>query len=452
MTDHITDISILVDQFISEYKPGIENLHRIHFKTNDELSLRAHIAELTEELITGAITFLNKERPLEELNPYLFYIVNAFFKKIAYSTIITQAKTTTTEYICPGCLYLGKTNQIVYFNNMFRCDSCSYELKENACDQKKVDFFKTFYKHNKNGYRCNDCNRFIPNPFRGDTTIICPYFDCCYVGSCDDLKGMRHPIIKVSKEVVELDKPQQSGNTMHEAIAANHIDAHTHMEVEQDIASKIKLLKEIIGDQRNSVIYSSSDFTIKHKDCIYAAFGNLLQKYPTDMVGYLVGDSMGYSGLQCKIFQEYIRLLEEALPFSFKKKKKVYTVDSLLDENICLFDGISNFDGVVNENGVIKNGTTEFYIGGRKGAITKPYYIGKLLFVRDRRTKDILNDKVVEYTFSLIKMRDVKPRTKVSITHLRVKPHYQMGGMAHVNRIRKKIVERVKLVMKGNEE
>ena len=84
-------------------------------------------------------------------------------------------------------------------------------------------------------------------------------------------------------------------------------------------------------------------------------------------------------GFQCKIFQEYIRLLEETLPFSFKKSKKVYVVESLLDENVSLFDGVSNFEGVINENGVIKNRTMEFYIGGRQGSITRPYYIGKLL-------------------------------------------------------------------------
>ena len=66
------------------------------------------------------------------------------------------------------------------------------------------------------------------------------------------------------------------------------------------------------------------------------------------------------------------------------------------------------------------------------------------------RTKEILNDKVIEYTFSLIKIRGVKTGTKVLVTHLRVPPHYNMGGMAHVNRIRKKIVDRLKMVINGD--
>ena len=106
---NISEIDIIVDHFIDEYSSGIENLHRIHFKNNEGLSLRAHVAELKEELITGAITLINNEQPIEELNPYLFYIVNAFFKKASYKELTVSAAKTATDYICPGCSYLGKT-------------------------------------------------------------------------------------------------------------------------------------------------------------------------------------------------------------------------------------------------------------------------------------------------------------------------------------------------------
>ena len=57
---------------------------------------------------------------------------------------------------------------------------------------------------------------------------------------------------------------------------------------------------------------------------------------------------------------------------------------------------------------------------------------------------------VASYSFNLIKCRDLEPGTKVTVTHLRVPPHYQMGGMVYINRIRKKIVDRVKF--KNEEE
>jgi hypothetical protein len=162
------------------------------------------------------------------------------------------------------------------------------------------------------------------------------------------------------------------------------------------------------------------------------------------MIDYLLSGSGGYAGFQHKVFQEYIRLLESSLPFFVSRHRKLHKVDSLLDDTLCLFDGISVFNGKVNDNLVIKNGTHEFYIGGRKAAYAKPYYIGKLLNVIDSASKTPLLHLVDEYSFSKIRMRSVKPGTPVTITHLRVPPHYQMGGMVYVNRVRKKIVDRAK--------
>jgi hypothetical protein len=126
------------------------------------------------------------------------------------------------------------------------------------------------------------------------------------------------------------------------------------------------------------------------------------------------------------------------------KNRKPIKIDSLLDDNLCLFDGISVFDGIVNDKLVIKNETKEFYIGGRKAAYTKPFYIGILLKVIQRDTEVTLTKFVKEYSFNKIYMHDIKPGTLVTVTHLRVPPHYQMGGMAYVNRIRKKIVDRAR--------
>jgi hypothetical protein len=178
----------------------------------------------------------------------------------------------------------------------------------------------------------------------------------------------------------------------------------------------------------------------------YQAFANLLKKYPEQMVDYLLNESRS-GGFQHKVFQEYIRLLEEALPFSFKKNKKLHKVETLLDDNLNLFDGISVFEGIVSEKLVIKNETREFYIGGRESKVSKPYYIGKLLGVIDKKDSSVLMDHVKEYSFSLIKMKDIEPGTEVIVTHLRVPPHYQMKGMVYVNRIRKKIVDRTHAVM-----
>jgi hypothetical protein len=441
--NNLLEIDSLIDSFIKENQVGIATLHRVHFKDNNELSLQALIVELMDELRSGCVTFINKGYPMKELNPYLFYIVNSFCKKKASINFTKKV----SDYVCPGCLFLGKHTIITFANYIFKCQNCSNKLKR-TIDPKKISFYRAFFRHNKHGYRCVDCKRFIPHPLDESPTIACPYFDCCFMGSWSELRRMHHPIIQSYKESLVLDATKEDGGTMHDTIADKSIDIQKQLELEEDLENKIKLLREVIDFQRNNVPYSSSEFTTKHKILIYDAFDNLLTNYPIEMSDYLLNNgNSGYSGFQHKAFQEYIRLLEGALPIIFKKNKSIFRIESLLDENLTLFDGISNFDAIVTDKGFIKNGTTEFYIGGRKGAITKPYYIGKLLNIMNKKTKEILLDKVVEYTFSLIKIHDIAPGTEVVVTHLRVPPHYQMGGMAYVNRIRKKIVERAKVVM-----
>ena len=58
---------------------------------------------------------------------------------------------------------------------------------------------------------------------------------------------------------------------------------------------------------------------------------------------------------------------------------------------------------------------------------------------------------VKDYSFSKIRMQDISPGMEVIVTHLRVPPHYQMGGMVYINRIRKKIVDKSLLILNKNE-
>jgi hypothetical protein len=196
----------------------------------------------------------------------------------------------------------------------------------------------------------------------------------------------------------------------------------------------------------NNVPYSSSDFTIKQKQLVYQTFQQLLDEFPADMVGYLLNQSRS-GGFQNKLYQRYVSLLESAMPFYVIKGGKEHKVVSLLDKNLSIFDGISVFETVVNEKSEIKNKTKEFYIGSRKGAYAKPYFIGKLLSVIDIDSKASLMSSVKEYGFFKISLEGVAPGTKVAVTHLRVPPHYGMGAMTYVNRIRKKIVERANTML-----
>lgn len=393
----------------------------------DELSIKSFIAELIDELRTGSITFFNKGLPVEELNSYLFYIVNAFAKKNARPAIKIK-----TQYLCPGCLFFKYKNILKESSQTYKCDLCEDKLKKSS-DPKDIIFFRTYAKHNKFGYRCPDCERFIPHPLDNVLNISCSFFDCCFVGEWKDLNKMNHPLIKSNPEKLI---------PTSDMLIDDQVSTISQLEMKENLKIKINLLKEVIETQCNSVPYNSGDFTSKHKIFCYQAISNLLREHPIEMVDYLLNSSRS-GGFQHKIFQEYIRLLEDSLPFFYKKNKKFYKINSLLDENLSIFDGISTFNAIVSDKKTIKNGTNEFYIGGRKAKITKPYYIGKLLNILNFKTKESLMDHVIGYSFSVIKLCDVLPGTSVTVTHLRVAPHYQMGGMVYVNRVRKKIIDKV---------
>lgn len=437
--NNLIDVDSLIKDFCNKHKQGIITLHNVYLHDNNEVSARALLVELQEELKTGCVTFINKNDEMDELDSYLFYIANDFYKK----KVKSQVKK-LTEYLCPSCLFLGKETRILYVNKLFRCDDCETELKS-ATDPKRIAFFRVFFKHNKNGYHCEDCDRFIPHPLDDSPIVSCPYYDCCFVGSTSSLKRMHHPNLQSNAEMLTLDGSKK-GQSFKDVIPDFAIDAQSQLEVQEVLDTKVKLLSDIIESQSSSIPYNSSDFTIKHKHLTYQAFSILLKKYPFDMVEYLLHGSRS-GGFQNKAFQEYIRLLEESLPFTFKKNKKSYKVESLLDDNLNLFDGISTFEAIVNDKLGIKNNTKEFYIGGRKAAYTKPFYIGKLLSVVNKSTKNSLMENVIEYSFSKIKMKNVTPGTEVIVTHLRVPPHYQMGGMVYINRIRKKIVDRANMIL-----
>ena len=329
------------------------------------------------------------------------------------------------QYICPGCLYFGKYN-IISFNYFFKCSKC-YEKTHSSNDPKIINLCKMFSKHNKGGFKCNDCKRWLPKPFNNIKEIFCPYFDCCYVGDYTDLKKTHHPKLKANDPFFE------NEGIIHES--------------ENLIINNINIIKNIINDNISLLPYYKSDISIMYNTYILNSFKNLLDKYPDSMLNYLINDSRS-GGFQHKIFQEYIKLLENNLPITIKKNNKLIKIDNLLDNNLNLFDGISNYDSFISHKFEIPNQTNEFYIGGRKAAYTKPYYIGKLLDVVDKFTGYSLINSVEEYSFSKIKMKNnFNTNINVKVTHLRIPPHYQMGGMAYINRARKKISDEAKLII-----
>lgn len=412
------NINYLVDLFKQKYSAGIANLYNIYIKDSSQLTIDDALILLTIDLLKETSLFFSKPNNSEDdLNPHLFYFTLDFFKN--KGALSPKKK---TEYLCPGCLYLGRET-IVEISKHLNCNVCENFILIAIDGTRAKELAKVFAYHNKIGVRCSDCNRFLPLPLNGSKQITCPYLDCCFVGDVLSLKKMNHPTLKANTQTIITPK-------ITKIIKPTII-------IGQD--KRTEAIKNSIETLSNNVPYDSNDFTIKHKLLAYKAFANLLDSKPEQMTAYLL-DGTRTGGFQHKVFQEYIKLLEKSLPFQFIKAKKKILIESLLDPNLGLFDGISVFEAEVNAKLEIKNNTKEFYIGNKKSSYTEPYYIGKLLSVIDNK-KNLLMDNVIEYSFLKIKLKDVLPNTKVIVTHLRVPPHYQMGGMVYINRVRKKIID-----------
>lgn len=444
---NLSDIDDMVDSFLEKNESTLKNLCNKHLG-DDGLSFSSFREEIKPMLKNTAVSFVNGKYTADVFTSYLFPTVYTYFRQDKF--VIK----TTSIFICPACKFLGKETQLTY-SKLFKCSECEIGLNT-ATSAQKIKLFNTFKVHSKKGFKCNDCERFIPQPLDNSRDIFCPYMDCIFVGKAHDLKSMRHPTINTKIKELSLNEPRKSnlsnsslGFSLGDNLQSNTLPSDEELEIKETLTKNLSLLKETIQSQINSVYYSSSESTLIHKLCMYQAYLNILEKHPSDMVAYLVFLSR-HGGLQHRIFQEYISLLESKIPFSFTKNGKFYKINSLLDPELSLFDGISTFDATVSDKNEIKNNTQEFYIGGRSGFYSKPFYIGKLLDVVNLDTKISILTDVEEYSFSKIKLKSVAPGTKVQITHLRVPPHYQMGGMVYLNRIRRKIVDKVYLTLHGS--
>lgn len=425
LANNLLDIEILVRQFLGDHQIGITTICKAYFRKPEQLMITSLMEEMIGILKTNYASLISKQYPKEEIDQHLFYVANEFIKNKSRED---QSKI-IKEYVCPAC-----DNILKYSGQIFHCIQCVEYLKV-VSDPKREFLWQTFSKHNKQGYRCPNCSKFIPYPLDGSISIVCPYLNCEFVGSRQQLKTMHHPSIKMAHE-------ELIDDVALDEMIVDPTNPVKSLQDKQQLDEQVKLLKDIIDTLANDTPYSSQSFTIKHKLLCYRAFDNLLRDNAQEMVDYLIHNSRS-GGFQHKIFQEYIRLLEASFPFIFKRGSKFHQIETLLDTKLGVFDGISTFETIVPDTGIIKNHTTEMYIGGRKSTVVRPYYIGKLLNIIDVKTKRSLLSRVQEYSFSLIKT-DIVSGTQVIVSHLRIPPHYQMGGMVYVNRARQKIVEMAK--------
>jgi len=421
-------IESFTKEFVEKNLRTINSLCFNVYKDSSRLSMLAFQEIIYEEVKKACYSFVNNEHNPNYIESYLFACIHKTIKNMN-----NEGK--HSVYVCPGCKYLSRIEILETSSKKLVCNVCKNAL--NSVKEKwEENFYKIFAEHNRKGFKCPDCNNFIPDT--GAIEIACPYPNCSFFGVASELKISRHPSVKANLEIPVLsDSP------------ADIRSSDMEMIVKDDLNSYMNILNECIESQINLLHYKSNESTLTNKMCMYQAFKNIIEKYPDEMISYLVLLNRNVR-MQHKIFQEFVRLLEEKIPFAFKKNGSYYEVTSLLDENLCIFDGISEFNAVVNDKFEIPNLTDELYVGNRKGSYCRTYYIGKVLEVIDIGSNESIVDSIKEYSFFKITMKDnIKPGTNIRVKHLRIPPHYQMGGMVYLNRIRRAIVDKVYFTIHG---
>jgi hypothetical protein len=397
-----------------------------------------------------------------DLNPYLLTVFYRLKDRIRWES---ETSKKTSVQVCPGCKSLQKREYLTLSSDdsFLKCKECSTQLElieEEIKLEKNANIlnvlngrkrlFKAFHSHTRKGYRCPDCYNFIPESCNGTYGISCPYPGCHFFGSIDELEQMLHPSALVRRiddsihAYVCASSDGGKGIELQDMIKSSGVDsAFDIFSVNESFKAEKELLLSTLAEQKSQVMRTNSQGTLLQKALMYDAYTNMVNINPDDMINYLIkGKKCEDYPIQSRIFQEYVSLMYDALPYVITKAGKSYEINSLLDPNLTLFEGISVFDATVRSNYTIPNNTIEQYVGGRKFKSYGPCFIGYVIDVTNKETGLSVKSCIKKYSFVDIEFNheSVVVGTPVVVKHYRIPSHYEMGALTYLQRARKKIV------------
>lgn len=441
-----TEIQDLVPKILEFYAKKIDFLAYKTYSKTDQLAKNA-FKELAFQAVEKALhTFLFKTQPWKDQRDVGSYII-CVLNRLS-SSVVTSNNIKTTKPICPGCKALNSKRFTLYDGPHLRCEECVKEIERLSQQSKltsfesyKLKIHKVFSLHSRKGSRCPECERFIPKSYTKDLVkVSCLYDNCSWFGLSSELEEMIHPVALSDVNLISLhnQKDESSSNYMN-LIDASECKPDDKIYHTKNFLNKFNLIKDIIQTQKSRLVNNIKNIK---KTAMYKAYENILLTDPESMVMYLTGEKIqGERPIQSLIFQKYISILENQLPFEIKTDDGTEFVYSLSDPNLELFLGTSEFQTVVNSNRVIHNKTHEIYIGAKCNG---PCFIGLLCDVIDLETNQSIINDVEYYSFSMIRMKEsVQPNKLVKVVHMRMPPHYEMFSLVLLQRIRKKIVESI---------
>jgi len=435
------------------YRAKVVDLARYAYdvtSNGENAAIQAFQQAAVDTLGDGTHAFLFKEqhwRSGRDIGSYLSACLNRLAQTIR--TDVDSTKRVNAP-VCPACRCYGIKEFLNYEGNLLRCSGCTTQVSTGDTNPLR----KLFALHSRKGHRCPECEKFIPDSYVVQQfQLSCPYDDCLWFGTRNELSPMAHPLGLTCEPVVSLNTPVNSDDAgswgkpnrsdWQDYFLSDDIDAELNIQSQQAWTKEAKVLREVVDIQLGRVLKQDRERALKRL-LMYQAFSNMLDSYPAEMVSYLVHRKhSGEQPIQARIFQEFVRLVENELPFTLVKNGRHYEIDSLLDTHLDLFLGMSEFETEVGEDGIIPNRTREAYIGGRKMKDFGPCFIGLLIGLEVVKTGVSLMDRVRYYTFSQIRTVGLAPGLSVKATHYRIPSHYEMNGLVPLQRIRRRIVDSV---------
>ena len=432
----------------------------------NDVARASFVEQVKKETLNATKTFFRLKRweAGRNINSYLGLSLKRLAERIYWDN--SSAKRTSI-LVCPACK-LDKQKTILLPNDKYwQCPDCVSEVEfltkqiknSNSDDvvelKAKLKFRKAFALHSKSGFRCPEieCSGFIPESINGTYGIFCPYPDCSFSGNVENLEKMSHPCAITSRKVVSLNtsssKDDPDGPSFQDYIETDDVSPDVMISINQSFAKEHNTMIDVINKQSELIKRMNSKGTSTQKLLMCEAFKNMCDKMPTEMVSYLVHLKHN-NPIQAKIFQEYISLVCDALPFEIDKNGETIEIMSATDPDLGLFYGESVFEAKVEAGGIIPNKTIETYVGGRKMKYFGPCFLGKIVDLFDRDTNEILINKIKEYSFVKIVMNESVPvGTNVVVSHWRIPSHYEIGNLVFLQRIRRLIVDKIYLRLNG---
>lgn len=441
------------------YKAYGDNLNAV--------SRASFVEQAKKETLNATKTFFRLKRweVGKNINSYLHLSLKRLAERVYWEN--SSAKRTSI-LVCPACRTDKQKVVLIQNDKYWRCPDCTSEVdnitniiksapeEQIAGLKTKLKLRRAFALHSKSGFRCPEveCSNFIPESINGTYGIFCPHVDCSFSGNIEDLEKMSHPCAITSRKIVSLNALASKENSSSDATFQDYLEADTTspdvmIGLNQTFKKEHEVMMDVIEKQSALIRRMNSKGTSNQKLLMYEAFHNMCNKMPIEMVSYLVHIKHN-NPIQAKIFQEYISVVCEALPFEIEKNGETIEIMSATDPDLGLFYGESVFQAKVEPGGIVPNKTVETYVGGRKMKCFGPCFIGKIVDMFNMDTNEILLDKIKEYSFVRIIMDESVPvGTNVLVSHWRIPSHYELGNLVFLQRIRRLIVDRIYFRLNG---